>query len=302
MERKILDFAADLPYAKVCKKMKEHHNVDVPESACRNITNKHSKNVLVNPIEKISEEEAICIVAETDGVMVPTVEVDEEAEDKRKSRKSQWKEVKLNFAKKFGSVDKFYGATIISKDKSGDMLKKCVERVGIGPKTEIHFLSDGATWIADQADIKFGTQINHLIDFYHLSDYLFAASEVCSSDKKKWLKAQQKKAKENKVREIILELEKNINKDRDDKIKKCLRYIKNRIDKFDYKTAIEKKLPIGSGEIESANRSIVQKRLKIPGAWWKKETVENMLSLICMIENGDWEDYWEREYRKLRAA
>ena len=91
-------------------------------------------------------------------------------------------------------------------------------------------------------------------------------------------------------------------KDKDDKIKKCLRYMKNRIDKLDYKTAIENGLPIGSGEIESANRSIVQKRLKIPGAWWKKETVEYMLALICLRENEDWEEFWKWEYEKLKAA
>lgn len=31
--------------------------------------------------------------------------------------------------------------------------------------------------------------------------------------------------------------------------------------------------PIGSGEVESAHRYIPQKRLKIPGASWKPETV-----------------------------
>ena len=41
--------------------------------------------------------------------------------------------------------------------------------------------------------------------------------------------------------------------------------MKNRSNKFDYKNAIENDLPIGSGEIESANKNIVQKRLKIPG-------------------------------------
>ena len=65
---------------------------------------------------------------------------------------------------------------------------------------------------------------------------------------------------------MIEELEKNLKKDKMKKIEKCLRYIKNRIDKFDYKNAIKNNLPIGSGEIESANKSIVQKRLKIPGA------------------------------------
>ena len=55
---------------------------------------------------------------------------------------------------------------------------------------------------------------------------------------------------------------------------KCYRYIANREDSLDYKEALEKDLPIGSGEIESSHRYVIQKRLKIAGAWWKPETVE----------------------------
>lgn len=73
---------------------------------------------------------------------------------------------------------------------------------------------------------------------------------------------------------------------------KCLRYIENRPGQCKYQEALAAELPIGSGEIESGNRSVVQKRLKIPGAWWKPETVEWMLALRCMRFNGNWERYW----------
>ena len=51
-------------------------------------------------------------------------------------------------------------------------------------------------------------------------------------------------------------------------------------------------LPIGSGEIESAHRYVIQIRLKIAGAWWKIENAEKMLALRVMRANGDWEKYW----------
>ena len=38
--------------------------------------------------------------------------------------------------------------------------------------------------------------------------------------------------------------------------------------------ARERKLPIGSGEIESAHRHLVQKRLKLAGAWWKETNAQ----------------------------
>ena len=70
-------------------------------------------------------------------------------------------------------------------------------------------------------------------------------------------------------------------------------YISNRTDQLDYQGAIEKGLPIGSGEIESAHRYVIQKRLKLPGAWWKAANVEPMLALCVVRANDDWEKYWQ---------
>ena len=80
------------------------------------------------------------------------------------------------------------------------------------------------------------------------------------------------------------------------------KFLKNNQNKQKYSTiaflasidAINNELPIGSGEIESGNRSVVQKRLKIPGAWWKMDTAENMLALRCARINGDWKKYWKK--------
>ena len=43
-------------------------------------------------------------------------------------------------------------------------------------------------------------------------------------------------------------------------VRACYRYIKNRPDQLDYKAALAQGLPIGSGEIESAHRYVLQKR------------------------------------------
>jgi len=56
---------------------------------------------------------------------------------------------------------------------------------------------------------------------------------------------------------------------------------------------LENGLPIGSGEIESAHRYIIQRRLKVAGAWWKADNLKSMLSLRVLRANGDWDNYWE---------
>ena len=71
------------------------------------------------------------------------------------------------------------------------------------------------------------------------------------------------------------------------------RYIANRPGQFDYPAAIAAKLPIGSGEVESAHRYTIQKRLKLPGAWWTSSNAQAMLNLRCLRANHRWDDYWQ---------
>jgi hypothetical protein len=76
-------------------------------------------------------------------------------------------------------------------------------------------------------------------------------------------------------------------------VRACYRYLSFSKDQLDYKTAIEQELPIGSGEIESAHRYIIQERLKLPGAWWKATNADSMLAWSKVRANGGWNKYWE---------
>ena len=70
------------------------------------------------------------------------------------------------------------------------------------------------------------------------------------------------------------------------------RYLLNRMDQLNYQDALNKALPIGSGEIESAHRYVVQKRLKLPGCWWSMPNAEHMLALRINRANRKWDAYW----------
>ena len=52
--------------------------------------------------------------------------------------------------------------------------------------------------------------------------------------------------------------------------------------------------PIGSGEVESAHRSVPQKRLKLPGACWHPDSINPMLALRVVRANEWWDDYWAK--------
>ncbi len=95
-----------------------------------------------------------------------------------------------------------------------------------------------------------------------------------------------------------MKIEKNPNKRRT----RLIGYIKRFSDSLNYGEFKSMGYPIGSGEIESAHKSIPQKRLKIPGASWKSDSINPMLSLRILRANGWWEDFWDQRTEEVEAA
>jgi hypothetical protein len=312
LQRRMTDFGADESFPKACEKMEEHYGITIPVSSMRSITEAHAQHI--KDTEQlhtdIPDQPGVdWIIAEMDGTMIPIVDTFEKTDeqgkpiDKRKTREVRWTEARLSLAHPKGSLTPVFGATLGDQDEAGDQLAHCAIRAGIGEHSKLHCVGDGAPWICDQVDRVFGPQATFLIDFYHLCDYLAAASKLCAPDHPSaWLEEQKQRMKENNTFDVLTALkphrEPDSVPDTDAPVRKCYRYITNRPGQFDYKGALDADLPIGSGEIESAHRYVIQERLKIPGAWWKEDNAQNMLGLRTLRANNDWDQYWESFYKK----
>lgn len=301
LERAVTDFGADSSFQEAAGKMKEHYGLEVPAGMIQKITERHAETISDwKPEEEV--EATNLLTAEMDGSMVPIVELEEKKEgvDVRKTRKVCWKEAKLCFARAQNKIDRVYGAIIGSPEEAGIKLYECAQKVGLTEETYVHGLGDGAQWIVEQFEERFGTQAHFLIDFFHTCEYLSEASIWCNAlDPKKWLKEKKETLKEGGCEKILKELKmkiKELDKVPDNSgIAKCVRYIEKRVKYMGYGEAKEKELPIGSGEIESSHRHVIQKRLKISGAWWKAENANAMLQLRVARANGYWEGYWNEK-------
>jgi hypothetical protein len=305
LQRRMTDFGADSSFEKASKKLREHYGITVPPGAERRITEKHARRMREMQVlhTEIPEKGTVAsLVAETDGTMVPIVTTDsgsgsDACGDKRKNRKVSWEECRLTFAHPEGSVTPIFGATMGGPEQTGDHWLDCAIRAGMNEGSAVHCLGDGAPWIADQANRVFGMYGSFLLDFYHVCEYLHAAAPECAGgETDQWLKAQQSSLKASKAPEVLKALEPHLEpaSRTDDKspVRKCFRYLGNRLDQLDYKAAIEAGLPIGSGEIESSHRHVIQERLKISGAWWKAENADHMVALRTLRANGGWQHYW----------
>lgn len=307
LQRKITDFGADAAFGKVNDKLMEHYGITAPISSVRNITFQHAEVILAQQRKELGHAVMPAqevIISETDGSMVPMVTprplMEGEVVDRRKGKTLSYREARLTLAHAQGSVTPVYAAIIGDVDEVGCHMSHCINLVGSDKKTKIHAVGDGAPWIADQIDKHFGEQGAYLIDFYHLCEYLSAAAPCCSPDTiDSWRKKQETLLKNNLALDVLLALKPYIEPanidDAQAPVRSCYRYINNRLQQLNYKSAIEKGLPIGSGEIESAHRYVIQKRLKIAGAWWSEENIKAMLALRINRANNNWNDYWNNK-------
>ena len=242
-------------------------------------------------------EGAEVIIAEADGTMLPVVEFDGAAEDPRKSRTVKWEETKLCAAVKSGDKEPVYGFGENVEDL-GVHWAECVKQAGAAVDSDIHVVCDGAAWITQQAEQCLGQNATVTLDFFHACDYLAAcAKSPVFAEDSRWFETQKESLRQGKSAELIALLEKHAEDekiaDEQAPIRTAHRYFSNQSEQLDYATALEKGLPIGSGLIEGAHRHVLQKRLKLSGAWWERNNLKHMVALRIVRANKSWDDYWE---------
>lgn len=301
LQRAIVDFGSDNAFGKVPSKLGEHYGIKFPKSTIQALTESHATKMtpLVSQKQKPNVEPGCKTqIGQIDGSMIPIVMHNDEAEDKRKNKKLVWKEARLTLAHDAKNREPKFGTVFLGNvNDVGDSLHNSAILAGFGKDTHLHAVGDGAPWIAMQVKDKFGSQSSYLIDFYHVCEYLSEAAKSCAPKQEKvWVEQQKARLKNNEYHDVIDTLAVHVEPEEieDDKapVRACHRYLSNRKDKLDYKNAIENGLPIGSGEVESSHRYVIQERLKLSGAWWKEKNADSMLALRVMRANGNWDSYW----------
>jgi hypothetical protein len=187
LQRAIVDFAADPPFAQARAKLEEHYGFAIGASTIQRITFAHAEAMHDSHRRDLEFPEAPGlrkpIVVETDGGMVPIVEPSSEGRDKRKGKTLSWREAKLSLAHAQGSRTPVYAGSIEGgAEEAGRQLLSCAVRAGFGANSRVHAVGDGAPWIVGQIERQFGDQGCYLIDFYHVCEYLAAASAAIAPD------------------------------------------------------------------------------------------------------------------------
>ena len=81
-------------------------------------------------------------------------------------------------------------------------------------------------------------------------------------------------------------------------IETSITYFNNHLHQMDYSSHLSKKIPIGSGVVEAACKTIVKQRMCNSGMRWTEEGANNVLILRCFNESdGKWKQFWDKVVR-----
>lgn len=144
------------------------------------------------------------------------------------------------------------------------------------------FINDGALWIGDWLDKSY-PEATQILDFYHVVEKLAEASKQAKKPEK-WLIKQKERLKSGEfdtVKSAILRLSWDGNLK-----KKLLTYMDNNRHRMNYQHYLAKGFMIGSGPIESAHRTVLQKRMKLSGQRWGQKGGDRMADLRVAIMSG----------------
>lgn len=293
LQRVLTDFGSEVSFGQAVRRVREHYAIAVPAEAVRQHTLRHGKTIATLATADAAKP-AAQLITQMDGSMIPVMQPGSGA-DARQGRRLFWREVRLCCARPAGQTTALYGATLGSAETAAWLWRATAQSAGLGDPTRVHGVGDGAPWIVDKFQENFGAQGRYLLDFYHVSEYLAAAAAVIKPQHpERWRQRQQGRLLENKVAAVLRALQPHRESATAESqpVNTAYQYLHKRRAHLDYASARRQGLPIGSGEIESGHRHVIQQRLKLAGCWWKETHAQAMLNLRVARANNLWNSYW----------
>lgn len=169
------------------------------------------------------------------------------------------------------------------------------------------FITDGAVWIKNWMTDAY-PHATQILDWFHAFEHLCDFAKEYFSDEQQrhqWIEEQKELLYDSQTQQVISNITTLDTK------KKSIRNCKNKLlqyyqinkSRMDYKRYRSMGAGlIGSGAIESAHRTIIQKRMKLSGQRWTKKRAQNMLTLRCIRLSGKWNKVIKLVSSQAKAA
>ena len=235
-----------------------------------------------------------------DGAMVPLVggrweEVKCVAIGRVESRDDGPRAVALSYFARLADSERFIAEARV------EMYRRGTENA-----REVVATTDGAEWIQRYLDehCPFALRI---IDWTHAASYVSSAGQalfgVGTADGAAWITSQRELLWDGQAEAVVAELRRvEDDSERLKPVSAARQYLEKRLDMLRYGAFRAGGYPIGSGIVESANKLVVEARLKGAGKHWAGQNVDPMLALRCLSASQRWSSRWPTIRTALRRA
>jgi len=300
-----------LSYERAEEAIREIMGIRIGDDTIRAVTDYVGKVVFENDCMKADESMAaldsnsLAFPLDLDGVLY--IQADGAALNTRRQDEggSTWRESKLGEAfssknirywtdhkgdRQHQILEKEYVSYVGSAAEFKKHLFALALRNGYGRFKETVFVGDGATWIRSMVEELF-PEAQQILDYYHLCEnvstfakHLFKMDE---SRHRPWARDICAKLRKGNSSDVLGELS-ALERVPGECPVNLFGYITNNINNIDYAAYEKKGYFIGSGAIESGNKTILQDRLKRAGMRWNVDSAQALLTLKAKVESKLW--------------
>jgi hypothetical protein len=213
----------------------------------------------------------------------------------------RFKEMKIGIFYDQSKKHRHAFATEGNHERFGSLLARHARSLGLHQADEVLSLTDGSPWIRNQILGHIQPVTAMLLDFFHLSEHVFAAAKACwgeGAEGRAWAEKCLHDLKHIGPRTLLVAIDKIKKKLRAASKQNALRllrqYAVDRWEMVDYPRAVAHGWDIGSGPTEAMCKNLTL-RLKRPGMKWDTDNAASLMSLIALRESGLWEAYWQSQ-------
>jgi hypothetical protein len=177
-------------------------------------------------------------------------------------------------------------------------------RRGLEQAAEVCAVQDGAEWLQGLTDYHRADAVR-ILDFAHAAEYINEIGQAVQAAgghlPARWLEGMLHRLKHQGPARVLQHLAWLAARYPSPTIQEKLAYLQKREAHMQYPSYQEAGWPIGSGSVESANKLVVEARLKGAGMRWARQNVNPVLVLRNAVCNREWEQTWQTSVAQRQA-
>lgn len=181
-----------------------------------------------------------------------------------------------------------------------------LRRRRVGEARQVCSVTDGAEWCQGLMS-SYRPDTLQILDFPHAAEHLSQLLEALEQAGLRFpdrMLSRCLHVLKHRGPAVLLRMANRLGRDLTEQkgIGEHLEYLRKREALMQYPLFRAQGWPIGSGMVESANKLVVQARLKGSGMHWLRSHVNPMLALRMAVCNDRWQEMWHKAVRKPRIV